>query len=106
MPPSLAKDLYAAIEVRNRLVHRYFRERAVEIVTPPGRAEMIRELNEWRDLLEDVNEDAGADHPGRDGAAGDHGGGDPGGDGAVDGGEVSPLRSALLDTSPTSRYIR
>jgi hypothetical protein len=56
VPVTLARDLYKAIELRNRLVHRYFRQREVEMVTPEGRGAMIEELKEWRDFLEDVNE--------------------------------------------------
>ncbi len=56
VPGTLARDLYKAIDLRNRLVHRYFRDRAVEIVTPEGRAGMVEELDEWRDFLEGVNE--------------------------------------------------
>ena len=48
--------LHQALRKRNWLVHRYFWERAVELLSESGRASMIRELNEAADFFDAIDE--------------------------------------------------
>ena len=50
--PTLKDRLTRAVEVRNWLAHRYFRERAREILSLRGREVMISELQERADFLQ------------------------------------------------------
>lgn len=50
--PTLEDRLTRAVEVRNWLAHRYFRERAREILSVRGRKVMISELQERADFLQ------------------------------------------------------
>ena len=50
--PTLKDRLARAVEVRNWLAHRYFRERAKEILSVRGRDVMISELQERADFLQ------------------------------------------------------
>lgn len=50
-PPDLEELLRQALETRNWLCHDYFRERAVEFMTPAGRDKMLVELEQARELL-------------------------------------------------------
>ena len=48
-PAALIKDLRACLNLRNRLAHRYFWERAAAFVRPDGQLEMVEELGRFRD---------------------------------------------------------
>ena len=52
VPPTLEDRLTRAVEIRNWLAHRYFRERAREILSVRGREVMISELQERADFLQ------------------------------------------------------
>ena len=52
LPPTLEDRLTRAVEIRNWLAHRYFRERASEILSVRGREVMISELQERADFLQ------------------------------------------------------
>ena len=49
------KRLTEALEERNRLIHRYFWERATDFMSEAGRASMIQELQEVASLLDTVD---------------------------------------------------
>ena len=51
---SFCNDLTESLTIRNRLVHRYFGERAVEFTTADGRRLMGQELKAMGDQLESV----------------------------------------------------
>lgn len=55
MDAPMAETLGAALARRNWLVHHYFRERAAEFMTGPGRAMMLDELPRYRAELEAAN---------------------------------------------------
>ena len=52
VPPTLEDRLTRAVEIRNWLAHRCFRERAREILSVRGREVMISELQERADFLQ------------------------------------------------------
>lgn len=52
----LQQDLDQARDMRNWLAHRYFRDRAVQFMSPAGRAVMLQELNDATNLFLQVNE--------------------------------------------------
>jgi hypothetical protein len=50
------RDLDQARNTRNWLAHRYFRDRAVQFMSPAGRAIMLQELDDATNLFLQVNE--------------------------------------------------
>jgi hypothetical protein len=50
------QDLDQARNMRNWLAHRYFRDRAVQFMSPPGRVVMLEELDHATNLFMQVNE--------------------------------------------------
>jgi hypothetical protein len=52
VPPDLDALLDEALESRNWLAHDFFRERALEFMTYPGREQMIHEVDDCRARLE------------------------------------------------------
>ena len=52
----LQRDLAQARDMRNWLVHRYFRDRAVQFMSPAGRVVMLQELDDATNLFLEVNE--------------------------------------------------
>ena len=51
VPPTLEAMLGEALRARNWLAHDYFRERATDFMTPPGREGMIDELEQPQDMF-------------------------------------------------------
>lgn len=56
VPKELEDRLEKALKLRNRLVHRYFRERDAEFLSYAGRELMLQELGEARNLFKEVDE--------------------------------------------------
>lgn len=54
VPPKLEGLLVKALETRNWLGHRYFRERAKYFMSPKGRDMMIAELEKARDMIHEA----------------------------------------------------
>ena len=52
VPPELDILLHDALKKRNWLAHDYFRERAKEFMLPTGREQMLREVDECRNLFQ------------------------------------------------------
>jgi hypothetical protein len=52
----LQRDLDQARDMRNWLAHRYFRDRAVQFMSPAGRVVMLQELDDATNLFLQVNE--------------------------------------------------
>jgi hypothetical protein len=52
----LQRDLDYARDMRNWLAHRYFRDRAVQFMSPAGRVVMLQELDDATKLFLQVNE--------------------------------------------------
>ncbi|HEX5881784.1 MAG TPA: hypothetical protein VF468_26225 [Actinomycetota bacterium] len=52
----LQRDLDQARDMRNWLAHRYFRDRAVQFMSPAGRVVMLKELDDATNLFLRVNE--------------------------------------------------
>jgi hypothetical protein len=50
------RDLDQARNMRNWLAHRYFRDRAVQFMSPAGRVVMLQELDDATNLFLEVNE--------------------------------------------------
>lgn len=55
VPADLDGLLSRALTLRNWLAHDFFRERAVEFLTPAGRAQMLREIDEARSVFQDAD---------------------------------------------------
>jgi hypothetical protein len=53
---SVERELDQARDLRNWLAHRYFRDRAVQFMSPAGRVVMLQELDDATDLFLRVNE--------------------------------------------------
>ena len=49
------KKINAALEARNFLVHHFFRDRAIDFLTPDGRSQMISELEEMQATLSEAD---------------------------------------------------
>jgi hypothetical protein len=60
LPADLETLLTRALKARNWLCHDYFRERAVEFMTPVGREGMIDELQNTGELLKEADQSLGA----------------------------------------------
>ncbi len=56
VPPELDILLHDALKKRNWLAHDYFRERAEEFMSKVGREQMLREVDECRDLFQAADE--------------------------------------------------
>ena len=56
VPPELEADLREALRCRNRLAHRFFVDHAVDIMSDPGRREMIEELDGFVVLFQQVDQ--------------------------------------------------
>jgi hypothetical protein len=52
----LQRDLDQARDMRNWLAHRYFRDRAVQFMSPAGRVVMLQELDDATNVFLEVNE--------------------------------------------------
>jgi hypothetical protein len=52
----LQRDLDQARDTRNWLAHQYFRDRAVQFMSPAGRVVMLQELDDATNLFLEVNE--------------------------------------------------
>ena len=52
----LESMLRDALQKRNSLVHDYFRERATKFMSSVGREQMLREVDEWRDLFDTADQ--------------------------------------------------
>lgn len=52
----LQRDLDQTRNMRNWLAHRYFRDRAVQFMSPAGRVAMLQELDDATSLFLEVNE--------------------------------------------------
>ena len=57
MSPTLDSRLREAVKLRNWLAHRYFFERAINILTLEGREKMIFELQKKADFLKELDDE-------------------------------------------------
>ena len=55
LSPEVIERLSKALDTRNMLAHRYFRERTIEFMSKNGRRTMIQELMEMEKELSEVN---------------------------------------------------